>query len=153
MVTGYHFWPRTIVRLPHPFYLDSPVYWYLSRLLDPHTPPAAFYLELESIYKNLSFSYSDSSSSALTYLQKRSAGSVSHQEQFYDKFISNIYPDSQGTPVPMFYDKSWGLILQIFYKRLWREKIILLFPEIRVTKKIFTRVAAKNFFYQFNWFF
>ena len=122
MVTGYHFWSRTIVRLPHPFYLDPPVYWYLSRLLNPHTPPAAFYLELESISKNLSFSYSDSSSSALTYLQKRSTGSVSHQEQFYDKFISNIYPDSQGTPVPMFYDKSWGLILQIFYKRLWREK-------------------------------
>ena len=152
MVTGYHFWSRTIVRLPHPFYLDPPVYWYLSRLLDPHTPPAVFYLELESIYKNLSFSYSDSSSSALTYLQKRSTGSVSHQEQFYDLFRTFIQIHRVHL-YQCFMIKVGDLSCKFFTKDSDEKKIILLFLEIRVTKKIFTRVAAKIFFYQFNWFF
>ena len=34
-----------------------------------------------------------------------------------------------------------------------QKKIILLFPEKWVTKKIFTRAAAKKIFYQFNWIF
>ena len=32
-------------------------------------------------------------------------------------------------------------------------KIILLFLEMRVTKKVFIRAATKKFFYQFNWIF
>ena len=33
------------------------------------------------------------------------------------------------------------------------KKIILLFPEMRVTRKIFTRATAKGFFNQFSWIF
>ena len=44
----------------------------------------------------------------------------------------------------------WMTLFMAKGEMLRPKKIILLFPEMWVTKKIFTRAAAKKMFYQFN---
>ena len=60
----------------------------------------------------------------------------------------------------LIFHKIIKLIVKYFLKYLVHmgrktkaKKKTLLFPEMRVTKKIFTQAAAKNFFYRFSWIF
>ena len=54
MVTGCHFWPRTIFRPLPPFIWTPPIYWYLGYLSDPPPPPPSIIWNWKVFCKNLS---------------------------------------------------------------------------------------------------